>query len=876
MKNLISCGLLVLLFAMCGKKETHLISDNMYRKQVTKQFTEREDIYKNRKDALLEVLKQNLSNEQREALMFLYAYMPLNDLADYDGEYFLKQVNTALATRKAFEWAKTVPEDVFLHFVLPCRVNNENLDTARQVFFSELKERLKGMSMHDAVLEVNHWCHEKVTYQSTDIRTSAPLSTVRAAWGRCGEESTFTVAAMRAAGIPARQLYTPRWAHTDDNHAWVEVWVDGKWHYLGACEPDPELNMGWFGPPAKRAMLIHTNVFGAYKGDDEILVANPLYSKINLLSNYAKTKNLVIKVVDSNDSPVDKAQVEFKVFNYAEFYNIATNFTNNSGTVELTTGFGDLLVWAKKDSKYGYVKVDAQATDMVTIILNREKGEVYAEDLDMKAPPIPVTEENKVSAEKMRENNRRLKEEDAIRGTYEATFPKKEQSDKLADELGLDKDKTWKAISKSYGNWYDMSKYLTDNAENKYLFDLLDVVSDKDLRDTPAKILTNHLVNVFNHNNYPHDIFKQYVLSPRMHIEILSPWRSLLREALPTNARENVEAIVDWVQKNITINKIDNYYLCPITPVGVYNIRISDIEGRNMFFVALCRDSGIAARVNAATAMPQVYENGQWRDIVFEQKIENKVQTGTIVLNNLLSNTIMPKYYTHYTLASYVDGDFVTLNYENNPLVAEFPVTLKLNEGYYRLTTGNRADDGSVFAKTTYFNLEANETKKIDVDVRPIVESFSKLGTVSLQHTLKSVTDDAELNLQNLANKGLILIFIDPAREPSRHVMNDMPLQCDMFEKWGGNIVFVIPDDKLNKDFNPKQYNGLPKQSLFAVDTKREVMTSLFADMKAVSSGDFPVTCLITPQGDVVFLGQGYRIGIGEDLIKGIIANKLN
>ena len=32
----------------------------------------------------------------------------------------------------------------------------------------------------------------------------------------------------------SRQVYTPRWAHTDDNHAWVEAWVNGKWYFLGA------------------------------------------------------------------------------------------------------------------------------------------------------------------------------------------------------------------------------------------------------------------------------------------------------------------------------------------------------------------------------------------------------------------------------------------------------------------------------------------------------------------------------------------------------------------------------------------------------------------------------------------------------------------
>ena len=164
--------------------------------------------------------------------------MPLGDIADYDPMLFVEGVRSAFKAREEMPWGNSVPDDLFRHFVLPLRVNNENLDSARTVFYRELKPRVEGLSMYDAVLEVNHWCHEKVIYTPSDARTSAPLATVRTAYGRCGEESTFTVTALRAVGIPARQVYTPRWAHTDNNHAWVEAWVDGQWHYLGACEPE--------------------------------------------------------------------------------------------------------------------------------------------------------------------------------------------------------------------------------------------------------------------------------------------------------------------------------------------------------------------------------------------------------------------------------------------------------------------------------------------------------------------------------------------------------------------------------------------------------------------------------------------------------------
>ena len=53
------------------------------------------------------------------------------------------------------------------------------------------------------------------------MRTSSPLQSAKTAFGRCGEESVFTVAALRTVGLPARQVYAPRWSHSDDNHAWV-------------------------------------------------------------------------------------------------------------------------------------------------------------------------------------------------------------------------------------------------------------------------------------------------------------------------------------------------------------------------------------------------------------------------------------------------------------------------------------------------------------------------------------------------------------------------------------------------------------------------------------------------------------------------------
>ncbi|HPG73670.1 MAG TPA: transglutaminase-like domain-containing protein, partial [Bacteroidales bacterium] len=270
-----------LVLVSCHRQEPQQTHD--YYARVDKDFKQVEKLTQNRSSQLYSVFSEELSLDEKKYLKFLFAYMPLSDLADNDGKFFLAQVRTALEARAYFSWGKQIPDDIFRHFVLPYRVNNEYPDSARQVFFNELKPRVAPLSMYDAALEVNHWCHEKLNYRGTDERTISPLDAMRSTFGRCGEESTFAVTALRSVGIPARQVYTPRWAHCDDNHAWVEVWVDGKWYFMGACEPEAKLNKGWFEAPVLRAMLVHTRVFGRYNSNSNVMMEHSNHAIINVI-----------------------------------------------------------------------------------------------------------------------------------------------------------------------------------------------------------------------------------------------------------------------------------------------------------------------------------------------------------------------------------------------------------------------------------------------------------------------------------------------------------------------------------------------------------------------------------------------------------------
>lgn len=870
MKKLLTITILASLLALvsCSKQEKHFITDSAYRTQVETDYEARKILAEGRSTELFSVFDQGLTTEEAEALKFLYAYMPYSDLADYDGDFFLSQVKSAFEARDFFSWGNSVPEDIFRHFVLVYRVNNENLDTARMFIFNEIKNRIKDMSMYDAALEVNHWCHEKVTYRPSDARTSSPLASIRTGFGRCGEESTFTVTALRAVGIPARQCYTPRWAHTDDNHAWVEVWVDGKWYFLGACEPDAKLDMGWFANPSTRCMMVHSNAFGKYKGDEEINHQGELFSRINMLSNYTDTKKITVNVLDANGNIAENADVKFKLYNYAEYYPISSGRTDEQGKASLTTGFGDLLIWACKDGLYDYAKIDVREADNITLKLTRSAGKEYEEDLEIR-PPAAQNRTSEASAEEIASNNKRLAYEDSIRNAYLSTFPNNESISKITN-ANLSSEQIGEFVRKSEGNYEEIIKFLNDNSEKNeilFLYEFLKSLSDKDLRDCKAEILQQHITNY--DNKYPKEIYTKGILPARIEGEMIRPWRQFLNENLVKMLGQNptCSQILEWTKANITTDNEGNYFNCPITPRGVFELRHADTRSRDIFFVAACRSLNIPAYLDNATRQIFVYENEKWNIISFEAEKPAQA-TGTLVLKYEGNTEIKPQYWTHYTIAKFENGDFTTFDYEDDPRVADFPVKLELEEGYYMLSTGNRYSDGETLSHLVFFNIKADETTEKQIIIRPLKPRVNELYG-QIKDDTKIEIDGKMQNIKDFAkDKPLILGFIDPNREPTKHTLKEFGNMRTNYENWGGNIIMVVPPEKLTEPFSATKWN-LPKQTIIATDNNG-LMDKILTDTKQQYRDNPPLIFIIDSKGQITFRTEGYRIGTAELIYKSL------
>ena len=729
---MIKTNLILLLFVLLAgtscNRQQHFISDDTFRAEVENDFRAKQAALPD--GNLFSVFNQKMTSDEKEALTILYAYMPIGDITDYDGQLYLDNIRSSFRARVEMPWGDSIPEDIFRHFVLPVRVNNENLDESRMVFYEELIDRVKGLSLYDAVLEVNHWCHEKVIYTPSDARTSSPLASVKTAYGRCGEESTFTVAALRSVGIPARQVYTPRWAHTDDNHAWVEAWVNGKWYFLGACEPEPVLNLGWFNGPAYRGMLMHTKVFGKYNGPEEVMDVTDGYTEINVIDNYAPTAKATITIVDENGQPAAGADVEFKIYNYAEFYSVANKKADAEGKAFLSAGKGDMLVWATKDGKFGYSKVSFGKDNNVTITLDKKPGDIETVTLDV-IPPVDGSIAACVTDEQKEANAKRLHEEDVIRNKYVGTFYTEEKAEALAKELGIDPLKTADFMIGSRGNWREIEKFLRDAPADKrpMAMDLLNVISAKDLRDTPASVLADHLNNA---QAVQSSLFTEYILNPRVANEFLMPYRKFFAanvdSALVKKAKADPQLIVDWVKEYISINDSLNPQRIPIMPMGVWKSRVADKGSRDIFFVAVCRSIGIPARIEPVAGKVQYAKGLNWVDVDFEAAEQTVAKQGKVVASYQPIKALQdPKYYSHFTIAKVLPtGKLQTLNFESGDVdmgggdtwSALLKKPLSMDEGHYMLVTGTRMANCSVLAEMSFFNVEPGKTSDIKLEMR--------------------------------------------------------------------------------------------------------------------------------------------------------------
>ena len=841
----------------------HFVTDRQFRRTVEADYAARTQI--GGLDSLT-ALPQGISRAEREALEFLYAYMPLADAVDQPAEYWLENVRAAFRAREEMPWR--IPEREFRHFVLPVRVNNESLDGHRTVFYEELKPRLEGLSLQEAILEVNHWCHEKVTYQPSDARTSSPLNTVKNALGRCGEESTLTVAALRAVGIPARQVYTPRWAHTDDNHAWVEAWADGEWWFLGACEPEPVLNLGWFNAPASRALLMHTRVFGKYDGPEEVVLQGPNYTEINLTDNYTATGLARFEVLKADGNPAAGARVDFCIYNYAEFYPAVTKYADGEGRTFLSAGRGDMLAWASLEGAYGYAKVRFGTDEKVSIVLDSPAETAFLQIV----PPPEQVQLPDVSPEQRALNDRRLAREDSLRHAYEATFLNLDEARIFAGDQGFGEEMALRLV-RARGNWATIENFLARADDHQRAEMVLASLSTKDLHDITPVLLEDY---------YAAEPF----LGARTEDEYLSSFYGFFQV-------ERKDAALDDVQ----LYEEPGAWRIPASPEGSWKAGVADSRSLELYTIALLRARGQEARKDPVTGKLQLLQDGIWLDY---SGLPAESPKGTLFLDYTPTEVIdNPKYYSHFTLSRIEDGRPRLLSFDEGEVdmgggtdwAHAFRGGVQLDAGDYLLVSGNRLSDGSVPVSLRFFTLEEGAALHQELRIEEGEGGAPVIGTFDCESNI--CVDRESVSILSQTGRGTYaLALLDPGKEPTTHALRDIAAERERLEAWGRPLILLCRSEealqRLRKELDEGRYGQLPATVLFGVatvgdgrsepamtGTPEPAMTGTPEPTMApliipglTGNPALPVVLVADSFNRTFFLSEGYTIGLGTRLVQ--------
>lgn len=790
-----------------------------------------------------EALRQEIDGAE-ELLRYLYSAMPLSDMVQYPVELF-REVAAHGALLREGAFCRDMPEDIFLNYVLHHRVNNEELRPCRRFFHFLLSQRVGGMSLERAALEVNYWCAEEATYQTTDGRTASALAVWSSAQGRCGEESTFAVNALRSVGVPARQVYVPRWSHCDDNHAWVEVWTGEQgWKFLGACEPEEALNRGWFVAASSRAMLVHSRLFDTV-AEEEVTGGAGMALELNQLGRYAHTKTLRVKVTDGNGEPVSGAKVYFEVLNYGELYPISVRETDETGEVALTTGRGGLHLRAVKEGAWAEAIAAPEDTDCSLVLGASASPDWHS--FDLLPPKESMGRETPLAPEQKEQGKQRLAEANRIRGEKTAGFSTASDSE------------SWRENVK--GNEKEIERFLTE-AEQRGLGELalrmMTTLSKKDVMDARSEVLLTHLVHAAAYPSEDGRLFDKYILNPRIGLEHLTAWREELGELLTAEQKEkfrqNPAAIWEYIGEAVTELPELEYPGILTTPGACLRSGAGSGDSRKLLFVAVCRTLGIPARLNEQDGAPEYWQGGAFHTVLREAE-------RTALLELTGGEGLV--YSQDWTLGRLegTEGNYRTISLDE-PEWLDGRLRLSLPAGEYRLVTASRRVDGGVLGNLLSFGLDDSEEKAVEINRRPLKPADMLTSNPLEPFRLEEGGQDI---LSTQLGGPAVLVWLEPGEEPTEHILNEALEAPGLFSSLQERFVLILPDEGEKDDPTLNKVLQTFPAARILVDRGREA-GQILARRMFLDPGTLPFALVMDSRHNGVYGVCGYNVGTAGTL----------
>jgi len=292
-----------------------------------------------------------LLKDYPDALMaFLIGYEESSKLTEANPEDVLSNYESICDLLKSRDF--DLKAEFFLSYVAKQSASDERIEAYRKALLNDGLAELMAKSSSELELyrELSHWCTARLLFRQTSGRDQSPMDiALRSLYGRCEEMQILFVAACRTVGLPARAASTPYWAHTDNNHAWAEVFLDGKWYYTGDMDGAYYPNQTWFSGMIDKTVLILAD--GTIPDpEEEVLVRGRYECVINSTPNYAleRTRSCELSFVDVEGMPLADVPVSVMVYNWSSLRPIMNLVSDAEGKLIFSAGRGAFYLMAEK------------------------------------------------------------------------------------------------------------------------------------------------------------------------------------------------------------------------------------------------------------------------------------------------------------------------------------------------------------------------------------------------------------------------------------------------------------------------------------------------------------------------------------------------
>ena len=594
-------------------------------------------------DALINYI-DNLTGLKAQYADFILTHISHPDLAVITPDYFDEHLTYALKSLD-LPYVAEVPEEYFLHFILPLRISQEPFENWRKEFYETLLPQVeKAKDINEAIMFADLFYQEGVYFKQTSGRDQAPLTSIKRGYGRCEEMMILQMAIFRSVGIPCRPASAPYWSFTDSNHVWTEVWTPEGWKIVPEGYPAEYRKSSWEIDRAKKAPLLTSEVFGTYN-TPLTLEKNQHDTKLNITNVYADIVKTTVLVVDEENNPVPEANVYYYATTFGGLFNLFSDKTDDEGKLNVDFGNTSLFVTAGKAGKVGKGYLNTlQDITTTTIMLkkdnNLEANFVMNFPLDSSENrDFGISEMNnqyiqdKTDLANKKRETRLLNQKKSIQflTNYPLPEPKEDTQAYLAKrEKYLAK---CERLAGNADNWLVADNSLTKLKNHKLARTIMiDIMLDWDIKDLielpDTTAIQNLLLSLTESREYyqkhvEYDIFKANVLQPVFGSNPFpqTGWREELTQLTNSLRDKNITKTVENIQQWMKLNTFRDeqaswsYFGGSLTPTQTINKKYLTETEHIFLLSSLLQTAGIPQRWKGFL---EYYNGKKWVGIDFD------------------------------------------------------------------------------------------------------------------------------------------------------------------------------------------------------------------------------------------------------------------